>query len=97
MNEEMLRQTCKGHKRLEGRASFYDVAVEIADSNPLQSSIIILAVWNTARFRFMMSDSQNLIDLQKTTKECEPLFKKSKGKHLKTADFDEIQEIVKQI
>jgi hypothetical protein len=56
MNEEMLRRACKGYKRLEGKAGFYDIAVEIADSNPLQAAIMVLAVWNSARFRLMTSD-----------------------------------------
>lgn len=97
MNEEMLRRACKGYKRLEGKAGFYDIAVEIADSNPLQAAIMVLAVWNSARFRLMTSDGQNLIDLQKAIEECAPLFERLKGTQLTAADFDEIKDTVKQI
>ena len=97
MNVETLKKACQEYKRIEGRASFYDVAVEIADEFPLQASIIILAVWNTGRFRFMASDSQNLIDLQKAIEESKPLFESVKGKDFRTVKFDEIEHTVKRI
>ncbi len=97
MNVETLEKACQEYTRVEGRASFYDVAVEIADEFPLQASIIILAVWNTARFRFMSSDSQNLIDLQKAIEESKPLFESVKEKDFRTVNFDEIEDTVKQI
>jgi hypothetical protein len=73
MNIETLKKACEEYKNEEGRASFYDVALEIADSHPLQASIIILAVWNMNRFRFMASDSENLVALQEAIEECKPL------------------------
>jgi len=97
MNEETLRKTCEEYKRLEGRASYYDVAVEIADTYPLQASVIILAVWNVGRFRFYASDSQTLINLKKAIKKCKLLFDRLKGKDFRTVDFDEIQGTVKEI
>lgn len=97
MDVEALKRVCDEYKRLEGRASFYDVAVEIVDDFPLQASIIILAVWNTARFRYMMSDSQNLIDLKKAIEDSKPLFQSLKKKDLKTVNFDEIENTVKRI
>lgn len=97
MNEETLRKACKDYQRLEGRASYYDVAVEIADTHPLQASIIILATWNVGRFRFYASDSKTLIDLRRALKECEPLFEKVKGEDFKTAKFDKIGDVVKRI
>ncbi len=97
MNEETLRKACEEYKRLEGRASYYDVAVEIADTYPLQASVIILAVWNVGRFRFYASDSQTLINLKKAIKKCKLLFDRLKGKDFRTVDFDEIQGTVKEI
>lgn len=97
MNVETLKKACQEYRRLEGRASFYDVALEIADDFPLQASIIILAVWNTARFRFVTSDSQNLIDLQKAIEESKPLFESVKEKDFRTVNFDEIENTVKRI
>lgn len=97
MKEETLRKACEEYKRQEGRASYYDVAVEIADTYPLQASIIILAVWNVGRFRFYASDSQTLIDLRNAIEKCKPLFDRLKRKGFKTVDFDEIQSIVKEI
>lgn len=97
MDIETLKKACEEYKREEGRASFYDVALEIADDHPLQASIIILAVWNMNRFRFMASDTQNLVDLKKAIEECKPLSERLKGKDFKTVHFDEIKDIVEQI
>jgi len=97
MDTEALTKACEEFKREEGRASFYDVALEIVDDHPLQASIIILAVWNMNRFRFMASDTQNLANLKKAIEECKPLFEKLKGKSFKTVNFDEVSDTIKQI
>ncbi len=97
MDEETLKKVCEEFRKVEGPASFYDVALEIVDAHPLQASIIILAVWNTGRFRFIASDTQNLLDLQKAIEESKPLFEKVRGKDFKTVNFDEIGDAVKQI
>jgi hypothetical protein len=97
MDIETLKRACEEYKTEEGRASFYDVALEIADAYPLQASIILLAVWNTARFRFMASDRQNLNDLQNAIAKCKPLFNILNGKNFKTVNFDEIKDTVKRI
>jgi len=97
MNKETLIQACEKYPKIEGRAGFYDVAIEIADTHPLQASVIILATWNVGRFRFYASNSQSLINLEKAIEECKPLFDRVKGKDFKNVDFNEIQDIVKQI
>jgi hypothetical protein len=97
MNCEILKNACKDFRREEGRASFYDVALEIVDDHPLQASIVLLAVWNISRFRFMASDSENLVHLKKAMNECEPLFKKLEGETFRKANFDDIGDTVKQI
>lgn len=97
MDSETLRKACEEYKKQEGRASFYDVALEIVDDHPLQASIIILAVWNINRFRFMASDTENLVDLKKAIEECKPFFDKLKGRNFKTVNFDEIKDTVELI
>ena len=97
MDEETLKQASKEYRKVEGRSGFYDVAVEIADAHPLQASIIILATWNVGRFRFYASDSQTLINLKKAIEECKPLFDRVKEKDFRKVDFNEIQDVVKQI
>jgi hypothetical protein len=97
MNIETLKKACEEYKNEEGRASFYDVALEIVDSHPLQASIILLAVWNMNRFRFMASDSENLVALQEAIEECKPLVDRLKGKDFKTVNFDEIKDTVMKI
>ena len=97
LNKENLEQACEKYPTIEGRARFYDVAVKIVDAHPLQASIILLAVWNMNRFRFMASDGRNLVNLQKALEECKPLFERVKGKDFRNVDFDEIEDAVKQI
>lgn len=45
VNAEILKQKCEEFRKVEGRASFYDIAMEIVDEHPLQASIIILAFY----------------------------------------------------
>lgn len=71
---EELIKACQEFQSTEGKGSFYDVALEIVDDHPLQASIILLATWNTARFRFMTNDTQNLLDLKNALADCKPLF-----------------------
>jgi len=101
MNKETLIQACEKYPKIEGRAGFYDVAVEIADTHPLQASIIILATWNVGRFRFYASNSQTLISLKKAINECKPLFERIKEKvkeaDFRKVDFNEIRDHVKTI
>ena len=101
MDVETLKRACEEYKTKEGRASFYDVALDVVDAYPLHASIIILAVWNIGRFRFSTSDSQNLVDLQNAIAECKPLFemikRRTAGKNLRTVNFDEIGDLVRQI
>jgi len=97
MDSEELREACEEFKKEEGRASFYDLALEIVDDHPLQASVIILAVWNMNRFRFMASDTRNLVNLRKAIKDCKPLFEKMKGMHFRTVKFDYIKDSVEAI
>jgi hypothetical protein len=97
LDAETLRKKCEQFKDYEGRASFYDIALEIADTHPLHASLIILAVWNVSRFRFMANNTQRLIDLKKAFEECKPLFEQLKGKHIKTVNLDEIKDTVELI
>jgi hypothetical protein len=96
MDNETLKKACEEYKRQEGRASFYDVALEIVDTYPLQASIIILATWNSGAFRFSVNDTQNLFDLQKAIKEVDPLFERVERRNFK-AGFDKIGDTVKKI
>jgi len=57
LDVETLKKACEEYKNEEGRASYYDVALEIVDEHPLHASIIILAVWNINRFRFTVRDT----------------------------------------
>jgi len=98
MDEEALRNAGEEYERLYGGAAFYDIALEIADTYPLQASIIILATWNTGRFRYLMANNaQNLASLRTVIKECKSLFEKVKNKEFQTTNFDEIGDCVKRI
>lgn len=97
MDAEILRKACEEFKNEEGRASYYDVALEIVDDHPLHASLIILAVWNMNRFRFMANDTNNLVDLKNAIEEFKPLFEQFRGKNFKTVNFDEIRDKVELI
>lgn len=94
--EELLAKH-EEFRRKEGRASFYDFAMEIADKHPLQAAIIILATWNARRFRFVVNDPRNLMKLKDAVRKCGRLFGNLREKSLQTVDFDEIGEIVNKI
>ena len=96
LNVETLIEKCEIYEKNEGRASFYDLSMEIVRDHPLQASIIILATWNAARFRYMTSDSQNLQNLTRAIEKTHPLFKELKGT-ISDADFNEKGETIKRI
>jgi len=101
MNEETLREACEKYQREEGRAKYYDVAVRIADAYPLQASIIILAVWNIARFRVLKneeSEYRKMLDgLEKTIDKGKPKFDSLRWKDFKTFKFKEIETSMKEV
>lgn len=97
MNIETLKKACTQYEELEGRASFYDIASEIAEEHPLQASIIILATWNVSRFRFVVSENKNLTDLVKGLDICTPLFEQLKDETFIKTDFEKIRVIVENI
>lgn len=94
---EDLQKKCEEYKEIEGRANFYELSLEIIENYPLQASIIILATWNAGRFRFMVSDPQNVVNLRSALKECEPIFEELKHKKLVTANYDEIGDKIKEV
>jgi len=92
-----LKEKCKEFEKIEGRASFYHLALEIKEIYPLQASIIILATWNMGRFRFFASDSKNLVELKVALDSCKPLFNNLKDKDFRTINFDKIANEIKNI
>ena len=44
---QSLKKKCKQFKSREGRASFYDIAVEVTDKYPLQIPIITIIILAT--------------------------------------------------
>jgi len=98
MDEKELRRGSEAYERLYGGAGYYDLALDIADNYPIQASIIILATWNTGRFRYLMANNaQNLANLRNAIEECKPWFEQVKNKEFQTTDFDEIGEVVKRL
>lgn len=94
---EELKSAGIQYKENEGRASFYDEAALIAKEYPLQASVIVLAVWNTMRFRFMTSHGENLFKLKSTLDACRPLFTKTEGYKIQTADIQKIRPVIQEI
>jgi len=91
LNKEILESKGKMFKQEEGRASYYDLALEIVDDHPLHASIILLATWNVSRWRFMASDSNKLIELRDAFELCEPILNELKNFDIKTANLDQIK------
>jgi len=97
MDLEELIEKCKIYNSYEGRASFYGQAIEIVEQYPVQAAIIILATWNVARFRYVVSEPKNLHDLIDAVHACLPILEKLKGKSFAETNFDEIENEVKQL
>jgi hypothetical protein len=49
INVKILKQKCEEFKKIEDRASFYDIAGEISKDHPIQAAIIILATWGSVK------------------------------------------------
>jgi len=80
-----LKEKCSEFEKREGRVGFYNLALEIRDTYPLQAAIIILATWNIGRFRFLASNPENLIELKEALNNCKPFFDKLNSREFKTA------------
>ena len=98
MDKDLLERATKEYYRSYGGADYYDLAIEIVDSHAIQAAIVLLATWNTGRFRYLMSsNSKNLADLIKTVNECKPMFKQLEGQNFQNAKFDEIGSVLKEL
>ena len=97
MDVQELRTKSGEFKQLEGRASFYDLAVQIADDRPLHAAVIILATWNVGRFRFFASDSQNLIALDSALKQTAGAFSELGSERFEIADFERLRSPITAI
>ena len=97
MDAEVLQKACEKFKIEEGRASVYDFALKIVDDHPSHAAIILLAVWNMNRFRFMANDTQKIADLENAIEACKPLFEQLKEKDFANVNFDEIKGTIEII
>jgi len=93
---EEFKARCEEFEKVEGRASFYEIALEIVDEYPLQAAIIILATWNIGRFRFVISP-ENLLKLKETLKECEPTFLSLRKFKFREVNFDKLKDKIESI
>ena len=88
MDKALLERASQEYERLYGGAEYYDLAIEIVDSYPVQGSIILLATWNTGRFQYLTSNNaKNLADLIKAIEDCKSQFKQLKGEDFQTANL----------
>jgi hypothetical protein len=94
---DRIKQKCGEFKKLEGRASFFDMAKEIADEHPLQACVLVLATWNAGRFRWFMSNSENLVKLKATINECKILLDRMKQEDIQTVNLDENGDVIKKV
>jgi hypothetical protein len=99
MDKQILEAMCKVYGKKEGRARYYDYAIEIADRGYLlQASIIILAVWNIARFRILKKEEfgNTLERLEEIINKGRLEFGNLKGKDFRTFDFKGIEKTIKE-
>jgi hypothetical protein len=94
---ETFMQTCQKFRVAEGRASYYDIALEIVNDHPFQAVLIILATWNVARWRFMASGGENIAELRNAIDKSEPLLNQLKADEFQTVNFDNIEPEVKAL
>ncbi len=98
MDENSLKRGSEEYERLYGGAGYYDIALEIADTYPIQASIIILATWNTGRFRYLLANNaRNLANLRSAIKECKSWFEEVRNEEFQMANFDAIGDVVRRI
>jgi len=99
MELEDLLRACEIFRQDEGRASFFEKAVEIVDAYPVQAIILLMATWNRARFNYFSRSSDNVLRLERALEVTKPLFEeyKNRGLNIQNANFDEIEEGVKFI
>lgn len=85
---------------LEPKGGFYDFAKVFIERESIYDKIggalILIATWNSGRFRFA-NKSTIINELEEAFMYSQPLFKELGGKRLETANFDEIQEDLKEI
>ncbi|MFH1455768.1 MAG: hypothetical protein ABIF40_02355 [archaeon] len=94
---KLFEKNCKKFYRIEQKARYYDLAMEIVDEHPLQACIIILATWNSRCFNTAKNKAKILSKLELALKTTEPLFKQLKNKKFATADFSKIKRQIKRI
>jgi hypothetical protein len=97
MDIETLKEAGVTFKQTEGRASYYDIALEIIEKTPFQAVLIIMVTWNGGRWRFKAKDGQNVIDLRNAVAKGISMMESLKGKDFETVNFDEIETAVKEI
>lgn len=75
----------------EGRADFYDEAIELLNAKPepylIQASLILLAIWNKSGFNYITDKEKTLKALKSAFKETKDALKAVEGITIKEADF----------
>ena len=96
MKIEDLKEKCDEYERIEKRARFYDIAINIVDEHPLEASIIILSVWNNSYFMKNINE-QNIFEMKEAIKKSISILDRIKNKEIQKENIDEISDIIKQI
>lgn len=84
-----LEQKCREFRENEGRASFYDLAMEAIKDHPVNAAVNLLATWNIGRFKYIISDGKNLARLKEVIRDTAPIRERLAGKKLLETNFDD--------
>jgi hypothetical protein len=98
VTSQQLQKKCNEFKELEGRGTFYDIALNLLNKGfEIEAFFLILATWNFAMFRYVVKEFDINSFKEIIKKKCNPIFEKLRDKELKTVNFDEIEKEVKEI
>ncbi len=93
MNIVLLREKCRAYEEQEGRAGYYDIALEIVNEHPIQAVIIILSTWNSSRFHYMA----NLAKVKLAIEKCIPLLREIADITFQAANFNVLEKAIEDI
>lgn len=95
--DEKFTKATKEFDAIEKRGSFYNMAIGLIDNNfEMEAYFLILATWNSARFRYAVNDF-DINGFKEKIKELNLYFDGLKDKDFRTINFDKYEEDIKKI
>lgn len=87
-----LQKASRKFEELEGRGSFYDIAVNLINNKfNIEAYFLILSTWNFASFRYSVKNF-DIVKFKKIIKQLEIPLKKIEGKTFKKIKFENFKD-----